>query len=344
MAMVTLATRSAQVFDGVRGAMVRGVKLLGAGWSSDSATVYVHGALPMEQVAGVPSTGCVLAWGASDGVLRGAVGWAGGGPTIVSAAGFYGAWPAGRASRWTGGQGWGRDEVALGLLKGQRVDELLVSEDLVSYQEFELRRQVVGAMYGGEECWQLVDELRGVVGELPDLIKRIVNEPGRGREQAPSAREVIEAARKLERRSTREVERYAMALIDEVKWLKGGWLAWLGVAQMSGVAQTEPAPARASREARGASRREQEQAPRAGQGAPLVVIQGGQIARPRSKRRVYQAMIFGGFLGYLPVYAYLWWVGAAAIDAGLFWFLMLSVGPLCGIIAYRLFARRLYGL
>jgi hypothetical protein len=64
----------------------------------------------------------------------------------------------------------------------------------------------------------------------------------------------------------------------------------------------------------------------------------------RRCRSVFQALIFAAFLGYLPVYAGIWWVGMHTLGEGTFWFLLLSVGPLLAIFAYHAVARRIYNL
>jgi hypothetical protein len=62
----------------------------------------------------------------------------------------------------------------------------------------------------------------------------------------------------------------------------------------------------------------------------------------RAQRATFQSIILGAFLGYLPVYAGIWFIGVNSLDQGTFWFLMLSVGPVLGVLAYHAVGRRLY--
>lgn len=365
MMCVELDRGATAPIDPARAQLSSGVKLLDAGWSADGARLYVHGTLPLDAAPGTPNTGAVFAWNAPVWQLGGAYLWRGSRLGIISADGFYGDLQSVRRGANSSGQGWERPEVALAILEGQSVEALLSPEERVRYAEYRCRRDLFAAIVPDvDQRWQLIDAAEGQVALLPLILREAVAADTRAALARPDSSPSVAALREaLAVRATSradEIARAASALRDELPDEQGALWRWLGLDAATDHAPpqiTAPItprsapPTTAPPASSGAVARAN---PRGASAAPpdsKPPQRDLQIAQPASsgalvlrRRAVFQALIFAAFVGYSPVYAGIWWVGAHTLDEGTFWFLLLSVGPLLAILAYHAVARRIYNL
>jgi hypothetical protein len=361
MVWVDLAQRVAVSFDAERSTLTSGVKLLEAGWSADGQRLHVHGTLPVHAAPGIPSTGAVLAWRGRAPALVGAFAWRSTRLALISAQGFFGDLQRTRHTS-AGGQGWDRLGLAIGAIEGEDIEAQLSSEDSARYAEFSARRGFIGALIGAPQRWPLIDDASTLIAIMPQIIREAVEASPGGAVAAQTLHTKIMAH---QRDSADQLTRGRIALREALPEGPAQRLRWLGFEDAERGEQPAPHTRAASAEAQ-----DEAPAPRSHAAAPPAAAlvpakkqpqpsptrptrkapeEDAMITQVRdanalvlARRATYQALILAAFLGYLPVYIVIWRLGVRTLDEPTFWFLILSIGPLLGIIAYHAVARRIY--